>query len=130
MNVRNRSLLIPYFADSSTDVWQGEQTCAETFFAAVRERGSDRARIVCSPWHVVQTGESEFPLSTAVPCTLCPYVFATSAWHLAHVEGMLARLTNEPGLEPFFMSWLPWQLTQLAALALPFSSSAPWTLWS
>ena len=107
MNVLKRSLRSPYLAESVTDSWHGWQTCDDRLAAATREFRLDLARIWCSPWHDVQVGASLFPFMACTPCTLCRYVAEIFSWHVAQVLGMLARLTNDVGSEPFFMSWLP-----------------------
>jgi hypothetical protein len=69
----------PYFWDSFTELWQGEQTCAETFAGATGEFGSLVLRMLCSPWQSVQTGASAVPLPAATPWTLASYSLAIFA---------------------------------------------------
>ena len=121
---------MPYFSESLRELWQGEQTWAETFFASTGERGSVCRRMLCSPWQSVQTGEFRFPRFRAAAWTLCSYFWSAAGWQREQVSGIRVLLTRARGSSPWRISWLPWQSTQLAALPFPARSATPWTLFS
>ena len=82
----------------------------------------------CSPWQVVQTGASRLPLRSAAAWALEAYSAAIVTWHLAHVSGNVLLVDPRAGDQARFISWLPWQSTQLAALTWPRARAEPCTL--